>query len=171
MRFDAARTRLVLGILSVTVVVDQVTKIVTKGLLFGRDAIVLGGDLLRLAYAENRGAFLSLGASLPPFWRDLIFIGGVGVVLAMMTWYLLRDQGMDRWTVISVSLVVGGGIGNLIDRLIFGYVRDFANVGIGGLRTGIFNVADMAITAGAILMGVAFVQHLLRERAAKRARR
>jgi signal peptidase II len=66
--------------------------------------------------------------------------------------YLLVSP-LPRVTAVALSLICGGGCGNLIDRIAHGgYVIDFLNVGVGGLRTGIFNIADMAIMAGALLM-------------------
>jgi signal peptidase II len=67
--------------------------------------------------------------------------------------YLLRSSELTAFATICLSLVCAGGLSNLIDRVAYdGRVIDFLNVGIGSLRTGIFNVADMAITFGAILM-------------------
>ncbi len=91
-------------------------------------------DALRLQLTENAGAFLSLGASLSNDLRFALFIAAIGVLL----------MGL---------LIAGGGTSNLFDRIIHnGRVTDFINVGIGSLRTGIFNFADMAIMAGAILL-------------------
>jgi signal peptidase II len=65
----------------------------------------------------------------------------------------LFARRLEPWRVVALALVAGGGISNLIDRLLYnGRVTDFLNVGIGSLRTGIFNVADMAIMAGALLL-------------------
>jgi signal peptidase II len=65
----------------------------------------------------------------------------------------LFARRLQPWRVVALALVAGGGISNLIDRLLYnGRVTDFLNVGIGGVRTGIFNVADMAIMAGALLL-------------------
>jgi signal peptidase II len=75
-----------------------------------------------------------------------------GAVLIALAAYLLAARRMHFWTFLPLALVIGGGIGNLIDRVRFGYVIDFFNLGIGNLRTGIFNVADMAITAGFLIM-------------------
>ena len=64
----------------------------------------------------------------------------------------LRDPRFRTAEVAAVAAIVGGGIGNLVDRVQLGAVRDFLNVGIGSLRTGIFNLADMAITFGGIAL-------------------
>jgi signal peptidase II len=110
-------------------------------------------DTIRLDYTENPGAFLSLGASLPVKWRTATFIAGVSLGLAAILIYALfwAESGFVR--VLGLSLVCGGGLGNLVDRLMHGgYVRDFLNVGLGPVRTGIFNVADVAVMAGCLLL-------------------
>jgi len=101
---------------------------------------------------ENQGAFLSLGASLPPVVRTGIFVLAVAAILVVLMIYVVRSPGVARAELWATSLFVGGGLGNLVDRIWLGYVRDFANVGIGSLRTGVFNVADMAISTGAVLL-------------------
>ncbi|MCA8999859.1 MAG: signal peptidase II [Planctomycetaceae bacterium] len=111
------------------------------------------GDTFRIEYAENHGAFLSFLAGASPevrFWTLTVMNGLVLVGLAI---YLLWSKDVAFWSFFALTLVVGGGIGNLIDRARFHYVIDYFNIGIGSLRSGIFNVADMAITAGFLIMG------------------
>lgn len=132
---------------------DQATKALAYEHLAGRAPISLLGGTFRLLYAENQGAFLSLGSGLPEAWRLSIFVVVTGVVLALLLVYGLTHRDKLRaWEVVALALVVGGGIGNLIDRMWLGLVRDFLFLGVGQLRTGVFNVADMAITGGALLM-------------------
>jgi signal peptidase II len=108
-------------------------------------------DIFRLQYTENPGAFLSLGAGSSDsvrFWFLVIF---AGLFLLGLLVYLITSSNDSKPQTISLSLVAGGGISNLIDRIFNeGRVIDFMNVGIGPLRTGIFNVADMAITFGVL---------------------
>jgi signal peptidase II len=76
----------------------------------------------------------------------------VGLVLAALLAYLFISKPENPVVAIAVALIVGGGVSNLMDRLRYGgYVVDFLNVGVGPLRTGIFNVADMAIMVGVFL--------------------
>jgi signal peptidase II len=131
---------------------DQATKSVAKAYLSETHSIVLFGDTIRLQVAKNYGAFLSLGASLGEASRGMLISVVVGVVLAALLAYLLISKPQNPFVGVSVALIVGGGVSNLIDRVRYGgYVVDFLNVGIGPLRTGIFNVADMAIMAGVVL--------------------
>ena len=103
------------------------------------------GDTLRLTHAQNPGAFLGAGASLPPLVRAAIFQGVVGLIVLGLLCGAAFMRRLDAWRVVALTLLAASGLGNLIDRLAHGgLVTDFLNLGIGPLRTGIFNVADMA---------------------------
>lgn len=112
------------------------------------------GDTFRIQYAENPGAFLSLAANLSPDVRFWLLTVVNGVVLMFVAAIVLFRQDIDRLSMTALTLILAGGIGNLIDRVTTqnGVVIDFLNLGIGNLRTGVFNVADMAITAGFVLL-------------------
>ncbi|MCJ7552066.1 MAG: signal peptidase II, partial [Anaerolineae bacterium] len=113
--------------------------------------IHLLGDTVRLRLAENTGAFLSLGASLSPTLRFWIFTIAAAVMVVGVTVYALTTDDMPRDGIIAMAFVAGGGISNLMDRATRGgSVVDFLNFGIGSLRTGILNVADIAIFFGAL---------------------
>jgi signal peptidase II len=149
----ATRAAWVAALLLACVGCDQVTKVLAAQHLAGRPPVSLLGGTFRLLYAENTGAFLSLGSGLPEAARIWIFVVITGAVLGLLLFYgLTHKDTMRSWEVIALALVVGGGIGNLIDRISLGLVRDFLFLGVGWLRTGVFNVADMAITCGAVLM-------------------
>ena len=154
------RLQVLAGVALATLVVDLFTKVLAVRMLAGRVPLTFLGDSLRLQYVENRGAFLSMGASLPQGVRTGIFVLAVAAILTVLIVYVVRSPGVARAELWATSLFVGGGLGNLVDRVRLGYVRDFANVGIGPVRTGVFNVADMAISAGAILL----VVYLIRSR-------
>jgi signal peptidase II len=149
------RAMLVALVVTICIGCDQGTKFVAKEHLKPDAAISFAGDLFRLQYAENTGAFLSLGSSLPEDWRQWIFTVFVGLFLVGLLLYVVFSRDLDFNQVACLSLVCGGGLSNLIDRIVYdGRVVDFLNVGVGSIRTGIFNVADMAITAGAILLAI-----------------
>lgn len=145
------RLLLIFGLLISCVGCDQTSKSVAKTYLSETEAISLVGGSVRLQMAKNYGAFLSVGDSLPASWRSGLFLGGVGIVLAGLVAYALLFKQVTSLSTSGVALVVGGGLSNLIDRLQYGgYVVDFINVGIGPLRTGVFNLADVAIMAGVL---------------------
>ena len=140
-------------VLLLSVGCDQVTKVVAREQLAAVPPTSYAGDIFRLHYSENPGAFLSLGAVLPETVRFWIFSIGSGAILLGLFIYTLISAETRLWPTLAYSLVVGGGIGNLIDRFLNnGAVVDFMNIGLGNLRTGIFNGADVAITSGVILL-------------------
>ena len=103
--------------------------------------------------SEAPGAFLGMGSGLSEETRFAVFVVIVSLGLLAMLLYVLFNSRMDMYSVIALSIVLGGGVSNLYDRVVNnGAVVDFMNMGIGGLRTGIFNVADMFILAGFFLL-------------------
>lgn len=111
------------------------------------------GDSLRLQLTYNRGAFLSLGHSLPDVFRHSIFTVGICFILLSALALALLSKSATFSVVLAVSLFIAGGLGNLIDRIMHnGSVVDFLNVGAGPLRTGIFNVSDQFIMGGSMLL-------------------
>ena len=149
------KTILVLLITLTCVSCDQATKFVAKRYLQPDALFSFACDTFRLQYAENTGAFLSLGASLPDPWRHLVFTVLVGIFLFGLLAYILLSRELTPFSISCLSFICAGGLSNLIDRIAYGgRVVDFLNMGIGPLRTGIFNVADMAITFGALLFAL-----------------
>ena len=152
------RIRIVLGLMTLLIVVDHVTKWVAIHYLKDSGNIhIFLGDLFRLQSAENTGAFLRLGATLPGRARAFVMIGMNTVILAGVMVYLFAAKHITWMPMLALVCIAGGGVGNLIDRVLRdGRVVDFMNMGInlGGfsLRTGIFNVADVAIMAGLFLI-------------------
>ena len=138
-------------VLSACVGCDQLTKSIARQTLATANSISFLNDTLRLQYVENPGAFLSFGANIPEQVKYWVFIVFVGLVLAGLLVFLTTSNQLPKTQNMALSLVLAGGTGNLIDRIgNDGRVIDFMNVGIGSLRTGVFNVADIAITVGAL---------------------
>jgi len=149
-------------VLSATIGCDRVTKrIAVDTLAGGPDRSFLAGTVTVL-YAENTGGFLSIGAGLSQRTRTAVFVVGTGLILVAVAAGLLRYQ-LDQWALVGATLFVAGGASNWIDRVTHGKVIDFLNVGIGPLRTGVFNVADIAILAGLLLL-VASESRVIRKR-------
>lgn len=141
------RCCVVLFLVAGTVGCDAVTKHLAIEHLAGRPAQSYFADTVRLVYAENSGGFLSLGAGLPDWARTGVFTVATGVVLLLLVAVAWRS-GWQQWHTVAVSLFAAGGVSNWVDRLGDGRVVDFLNVGVAGIRTGIFNVADVAIMVG-----------------------
>lgn len=109
-------------------------------------------DILRLGYIQNTGAFLGMGSELSDEHRFWLFSVFASVLLLCLFVYLLFNRPGTTWTVTGLALILSGGASNLFDRLVNnGAVIDFLNVGVGTFRTGIFNLADMAILAGTLV--------------------
>jgi signal peptidase II len=107
------------------------------------------GGMLRLEYARNPGAFLGMGGNLSAQQRFWYLTVVNGLAMLILGYVLLTRWNMPRIQFAAWALVLAGGIGNLIDRVWQqGLVTDFLNLRLGPFRTGIFNVADMAITTG-----------------------
>jgi signal peptidase II len=154
-----SRSLLVVLVLFGCVGCDQISKAAARAYLSGSAVHSYLGDTLRLQFAQNPGGFLSLGESLPPGIRYAGFTIAVGVfVTGLLAWALL--SGRLRWRErLAITAVGAGGLGNLIDRLRFdGTVTDFLNLGVGSLRTGIFNVADATLMLGLIVLVIAWTR-------------
>ena len=147
-----SRFRLLLVLLVSLVGCDQASKQYAVTHWKGQPRQSYLGDLFRIEYAENSGAFLSLFGNLPPKVRYVILVIGNGLLLVALAVAILWMPTIDRWSYLAWALVFAGGIGNLIDRIRINAVIDFLNLGINPVRTGIFNVADMAITAGFLML-------------------
>lgn len=156
-----------LAVSIVSTAVDQVTKVLATAAFKGQPTLMYLGDTFRFQYATNDGAFLSLGAGLPDGARFWVLTIGVGLLLLGITVYAHVAKVIDAPQVVGYALIASGGFSNWVDRARFGgSVVDFMNVGLGRLRSGVFNVADLAILAG---IGVLLVHGWRLDRAAKRA--
>ena len=148
-----SRLLLALVLAAVCIGLDQYTKKLAVEHLQNEPTKSYLGDTLRIQFALNPGAFLGFGNRLSEDARFWLLTVATGVFLTAIAVYLVLHWRMVRIRFVSLVLIVSGGIGNLIDRAFDdGVVVDFLNVGIGWLRTGIFNVADMAITGGVIVL-------------------
>ena len=141
------------GVLVACVGCDHAVKRIAESALAGSPGISLAADLVRFELASNPGAFLNLGAGLPEAFRVGLFLLGIPVLLAVVCAQILRAGRTSTPQLLGVALLAGGGLGNWLDRLLHqGAVTDFVSLGVGGLRTGVFNVADVAVLAGIALV-------------------
>ena len=138
-------------LLAATVACDRTTKRIAVQSLAGTPARSFLGGTVTVLYAENTGGFLSLGAELSSGVRAAVFVGATGLLLVLVSAMIVRHR-RDGWSLLGAALFVGGGASNWIDRAVHGKVVDFLNLGIGSVRTGVFNVADVAIMAGLLLL-------------------
>ena len=148
------RTIIILIIVCISTVLDQITKKIAHAYLAGSEPISLFHNIFLLQYTENTGGFLGLGAAVHESVRFWVFSVSVALFLVILFVYLVFSKGFTTRQVFALSAILGGGIGNLIDRLLNdGRVVDFMHIDIAGpVKTGVFNVADMFITFGAIFL-------------------
>ena len=128
---------------------DHASKRVAESWLAGSGGLALAGDTVQFQLASNPGAFLSVGANLPEPVRQLLLLGLVPLLIACVLRYFAKHVLVTRAQALALALLAGGGLGNWLDRVLNdGNVTDFVSIGLGGLRTGIFNLADLAVVAG-----------------------
>lgn len=136
---------------AVIFVLDQVSKYaIVQGMnLIERGAIDVWPPFLTFRMAWNRGINFGLFAHDAEFMRWVLI--AVALVISAWVWIWIRREGAGRWAQISAGLLVGGALGNVIDRIVYGAVADFLNMSCCGIENPYaFNVADISIFAGAI---------------------
>ncbi len=137
---------------------DQITKIKAQNLLRGHSSISYFDGLLHFVYAENAGTLLGIGSGLQEDMRYILFVLLIGAVL-MAVFIFVLVKPMHPANVLALSLIVSGGGSNLIDRVVRdGAVIDFILIKVGRLETGIFNIADIAITLGVCALCLSLIK-------------
>lgn len=151
------RLACLLFLLVCTVGCDQTAKHIARKELNQTGSVELPGGLIELRLAENPGSFLSLGALLPTPARFTFFTLGVGAGLTALAAFLVSRRRVELWRFIGLSLVLAGGLSNLLDRILrHGLVTDFITIRAGPFHTGIFNAADVLIVLGVGLIVCTF---------------
>lgn len=137
-----------LGIALIIVLLDQVSKItMTRLLLYGQSETIT--PYFNLVMVYNEGAAFSFLANSGGWQRW--FFSGLALVVSLVIIWMLHRNATQRLFCWALTLILGGAVGNLIDRLLYGHVIDFLDFHIGSLHWPAFNVADSAITVGAAL--------------------
>ena len=147
------RNLLITTIVFLSIALDQISKIWVRNNFesYIENSIIC--DLFILIKVENTGAFLGMGSELPESLRILLLIVLPIIVLIFITIYTYIDKELDKISIIGFSLIIGGGIGNIFDRIVYGSVTDFFYLDFGSIfKTGIFNIADIFVTTGMILI-------------------
>ncbi|HSJ16364.1 MAG TPA: signal peptidase II [Longimicrobiales bacterium] len=143
---------LLLAVLGGVLLVDQLTKHAVQGSMHLYQQIDLIGDYVRLTYIHNKGA--AFGISLGDYSRQIFMALSVVALFALVAMYWFTPAG-DKVRLVAIALICGGAIGNLIDRFRSeDGVVDFMDIGVGSTRWPVFNVADIAVTAGAIVLAL-----------------
>ena len=138
-----------IALAAVIVGLDQLSKFAaTRALSYGSSVEV--APFFNLVLVHNKGAAFSLFSSASGWQRE--FFIGVAVIASLWVVYLLRRHPRETMFCFALSLVLGGAVGNLIDRILLGAVVDFLDFHVAGYHWPAFNVADSAITCGAVLL-------------------
>jgi signal peptidase II len=147
-----SKVLLVIFVLILNVGCDQISKNIARQHIPDSHEIGFLNNHFVLIKAENRGAFLSAGHDLPEALRTIILMGLPIAMLIFALFYIFRNNQNSIFRIISISFIIGGGIGNLYDRIFRGSVTDFLYIDFGIFETGIFNFADVSIMLGIFLV-------------------
>lgn len=148
MKKNIIRAFIIFSILAINVGCDQISKSIVRKRIQDNEHISVVDNYVMLLRVENKGAFLSLGDSLPKTVRFILLSLFPLAVLGFGIGYLFMKKNITKATLLGFAFVIGGGIGNLYDRLVYGSVTDFVHIDFVIFQTGIFNMADVSIMVG-----------------------
>jgi signal peptidase II len=138
--------------LSLTIFLDQFTKFLVRHYVQFYERYLFLHDHFYITHVENSGAFLGAGDTLTGNLRTILLNLLPLVAVLYGLWFIFAKKDLNRTTLLAVILVVGGGLGNVYDRIVHGTVTDFLFIDFVIFHTGIFNVADMCIMAGLFII-------------------
>ena len=134
-----------IGVTVIGILLDQLTKLIVSGGMELYESIPLWENVLHITYIQNRGAAFGMLAD-----RRWVFLIISSITIIAMLAFLLRSKSRNPLLIASVAMILSGGIGNMIDRLVLGYVVDMIEVRL--IKFAIFNVADSFVCVGAALL-------------------
>lgn len=148
-----SRTAGIVLLIAFNIAIDQVSKVIARANIDPTERINVIGDFFILMNVENTGAFLGMGSTMNPTLKLIFLLVLPIAVLGYLIYYIIKHTELDRWSTIALACIAGGGIANVFDRIVYGSVTDFFYLYINDtLKTGIFNVADMSVTFGMIIL-------------------
>jgi signal peptidase II len=143
---------LILFVIIVNVGCDQVSKKIIRQNITPNQAIHLVSNHVTVTNVENTGAFLSMGNSLPKTLKNILLSLLPFIAVMLGLFYVLTKQNLPKPMLVGFCFVIGGGIGNVFDRIAYGSVTDFLHIEFGIFQTGIFNMADLSIMTGIFII-------------------
>ena len=146
------RNLFIILILLVNIGCDQVSKKIVRENIKPDEMIFLVKNHVAITNVENSGAFLSTGTSLPITTKNVLLSVLPVIALTLGIFFVFSRTQLSTLSVAGFCFVIGGGIGNVFDRILYGSVTDFLHIDFGIFQTGIFNLADMSIMTGALLL-------------------
>ncbi len=137
----------------VNIALDQITKVIVRTTMIKGKAVNVLDEYVQLIWVENKGAFLGMGSDLSEITKAIFLLILPVAVLGYVIYHIFKTKDLDRLSLIGFCCIIGGGIANVFDRVAFGQVTDFMFLQINDtLKTGIFNVADLSVTTGIIIL-------------------
>jgi signal peptidase II len=149
---SSARSLLILLLVMLNIGCDQLSKKIVRQELSYSDNIHILTDRFTLMKVENTGAFLSVGTALPAPIKFVILTLLPILILAYAMFWIIKTSRLPSIVVVGSCFLIGGGVGNLFDRLRYGSVTDFLHIDFGLFQTGVFNLADVSISFGITLI-------------------
>lgn len=152
MKSRIIRSVVIFTILVMNIGCDQISKRIVRQQVYEYQEISIIKNYVTLTKVENEGAFLSLGQKLPDAVRFTLLTLLPLIVLGFGVGFLFVKRNLPKPLLLGFAFVMGGGIGNIYDRLMYGSVTDFLHIDFGIFQTGIFNMADVSIMVGVLIV-------------------
>jgi signal peptidase II len=148
-----SRNALIIVLVIINIALDQISKAIARVYIQKGEVIDVVGDVFQLYHVENKGAFLGMGSDMSDTMKLIFLLILPVLVLGYVIYFIVKNKDLDKLSLIAFCCIVGGGIANVYDRIVYGKVTDFLHLDFGGVfRTGIFNVADMSVTTGMLIL-------------------
>ena len=139
---------LILLLIIMNIGCDQVSKCLVRDNIAYYEQVELIRDNLILTKVENTGGFLGFGTAIHPVIKKILFLAFPALILIILIGFIMIRTRENIYFIIGISFIIGGGIGNIFDRIVHGSVTDFLHIDMGIFKTGIFNLADVSIMFG-----------------------
>jgi len=136
----------------VLIVIDQITKVYIDSSMALHDSLPVIPGFFSITYVRNPGAAFGFLADASPLFRSIFFLGISAAAIGLILYYIHKSRHDEPFLIFALSLILSGAVGNFIDRARFGEVIDFLDVYIGSHHWPAFNVADSAISVGAVIL-------------------
>ncbi len=154
------RSIFILALIAFYIAIDQFSKFWVRANIEYQSVNEIIGQKFILTNVENTGAFLGMGSDLSPTLKWIFLLILPVIVLGYVVYHVFKEKNLDQMSLIGFCCIIGGGFANVFDRFAYGSVTDFWRIDLGGIfKTGIFNIADVSVTTGMIMLIVATFIH------------
>ncbi len=147
------KSKIIVPVALGVIVLDRLTKLLVMDRLELGDSITVIPGFFDLAYVQNTGAAFGMLALMDNTYRVPFLVASTLAAVGLLAYFVKKTSPKDVLVLIALALVIGGALGNLYDRLAYGYVIDFIDCYVGFRHWPAFNVADSGITVGILLLG------------------